>query len=184
MEDNTNYQCLNQRFDGIVDVLRTICHVRPAFDPACDDQSKFAKLEVKAIWDTGASASVITKDLADRLAITPIGMTKTAHANGESIVPQYLINIELLNNVGFPALRVTEGILLGFDVLLGMDVIRAGDFALTHHEQKTNLSFRVPSKCCIDFVQEVQAERVKQKMQSLIRKRPASNRKKRRKKQK
>jgi hypothetical protein len=37
------------------------------------------------------------------------------------------------------------------DVLIGMDIISRGDFALTHKEGKTVFSFRYPSLATIDF---------------------------------
>jgi uncharacterized protein YchJ len=65
----------------------------------------------------------------------------------------YLVNAMLPNNVGFVNLRVTEGNLTGpFDVLIGMDIIASGDFAITHNEGKTLFSFRVTSIGRIDFV--------------------------------
>jgi uncharacterized protein YchJ len=63
-----------------------------------------------------------------------------------------LINIILRNNVGIPYLRVTEGIIHGsYDVLIGMDIINKGDFAVTNKDGKTAFSFRTPSVECIDF---------------------------------
>jgi hypothetical protein len=37
------------------------------------------------------------------------------------------------------------------DVLIGMDIIGEGDFAVTHQDGKTTFSFRVPSLKTIDF---------------------------------
>ena len=39
-----------------------------------------------------------------------------------------------------------------FDVLIGMDIIGSGDFAITNHKGKTVFSFRIPSIGRIDFV--------------------------------
>ena len=40
------------------------------------------------------------------------------------------------------------------DVLIGMDVIGAGDFAITNYRHKTTLTFRVPSKEALDFTKK------------------------------
>ena len=40
------------------------------------------------------------------------------------------------------------------DVLIGMDIISRGDFAITHPGGRTKFSFRVPSQADIDFVEE------------------------------
>lgn len=37
------------------------------------------------------------------------------------------------------------------DVLIGMDIINQGDFAITNQNDKTMLSFRMPSRESIDF---------------------------------
>jgi hypothetical protein len=56
--------------------------------------------------------------------------------------------------VGIP---VTEaGNIIGnFDVLIGMDIITLGDFAVTNPEDKTKLSYQMPSTHDIDFVEEI-----------------------------
>ena len=66
----------------------------------------------------------------------------------------FLVNIVLPNKVGFPELTVTAGKLYGADVLIGMDIIGKGDFAVTHPNGNTKFSFRMPSQADIDFVKE------------------------------
>jgi len=46
-----------------------------------------------------------------------------------------------------------EGHILGSDVLIGMDVITQGDFAITNKDGMTTFSFRTPSLITIDFGQ-------------------------------
>ena len=48
-------------------------------------------------------------------------------------------------------LEAVEGHILGGDVLIGMDVITQGDFAVTNREGRTVFSFRVPSLIHLDF---------------------------------
>lgn len=38
-----------------------------------------------------------------------------------------------------------------YDVVIGMDVICNGDFAITNQDDKTTFSFRIPSEVEIDF---------------------------------
>jgi uncharacterized protein YchJ len=55
----------------------------------------------------------------------------------------------------FGMVRVASMVLhRGIDVLIGMDILGLGDFAVTHHQGKTTFSFRVPSRHEIDFVAE------------------------------
>jgi hypothetical protein len=56
------------------------------------------------------------------------------------------------NEVGFLYLRVTQAKIKDADILIGMDIISAGDFVVTNYEGKTVFSFRIPSCECIDFV--------------------------------
>ena len=44
---------------------------------------------------------------------------------------------------------------MGCDVLIGMDLIGQGDFAITNFEGNTTLSFGMPSCIEIDFVKEI-----------------------------
>ena len=54
----------------------------------------------------------------------------------------------------FPGLLVIQGVLRDADVLVGMDIINQGDFAVTNPDGRTKFSFRVPSIADIDFVAE------------------------------
>ncbi len=136
--------------NGIANVLQSTCGVCPAFDPLSGKEHPKVNTYV-GLWDTGASGTVITKKIVDDFALKPIGKTKVYHADGESIVNVYYINIFLPNQVAFKFIKVTEGNLSGFDVLIGMDLITKGDFAVTNFGGKTSFSFRVPSLEEIDF---------------------------------
>lgn len=76
-------------------------------------------------------------------------------AGGQKTVATYLVNIILPNQVGVVAVRVTEGSLqAGEDVLIGMNIIRMGDFSVTNMENRTCMRFRMPSCKKIDYVAE------------------------------
>jgi hypothetical protein len=53
-------------------------------------------------------------------------------------------------------------------VLIGMNIINKGDFAITNFQGKTTMSFRIPSKQKIDFVEGLKTSRplVKSKLPS------------------
>jgi hypothetical protein len=73
----------------------------------------------------------------------------TAGGERQSLI--YLINIILPNNLGFPYLRVCECDIMGADVLIGMDLITLGDFAISNLNDKTSFTFRIPSLEIFDF---------------------------------
>jgi hypothetical protein len=67
----------------------------------------------------------------------------------------------LPNKVAFSGVRVTKGILTGGpDILIGMNIINRGDFAVTNLNGVTKFSFRFPSIVDIDFVEEANRSRV------------------------
>lgn len=139
--------------EGILRVLQTHCGVCPAFDPLSG--GVYPKVEqFVGLWDTGATGTVISQQCAKKLNLKPISKAKVFHANGESIVNVYAINLFLPNQVGFQFIKVTEGVLNGTDLLIGMDIISRGDFSISNFAGKTTFSFRVPSTSRIDFVKE------------------------------
>jgi hypothetical protein len=66
------------------------------------------------------------------------------HAQVQKLVNAYLIDLVLPNRILVQGIRVTEGQLNGFGMLLGMDIINLGDFAITHNDHKTAFSFQIP----------------------------------------
>ena len=65
-----------------------------------------------------------------------------------------MAGIWLPNKVHIPEIRVTEGAIADVDVLIGMDIICMGDFAVTNKDGRTNFTFRIPSLECLDFVKQ------------------------------
>ena len=113
-------------------------------------------MQFHALWDTGATASVISSEVAISLGLLPISQCMTYHAQGQSLVNVYLVNLVLPNQILVRDVRVTEGNLNGFGVLIGMDIINLGDFALTHRDNKTVFSFQIPATHEYDFVKQIQ----------------------------
>ena len=112
-------------------------------------------VELKAIWDTGATNSMITGAVVTACHLLPIDTMTTHHALGTTEdVEVFLINIGLPNKVAIPELRVARGSPRGTDVLIGMDIINHGDFAVTNRRGMTKFTFRIPSQADIDFVAE------------------------------
>ena len=139
---------------GFLNQLITDIEIAPAFDPASVNLQTNPPKPYKALWDTGATGTVITRKIVDDLGLKQIGITKVFHGDGSTDQPVYYINILLPHKVGFSYVRATEGKLTGFDVLVGMDIIIKGDFAITNSDGRTTFSFRIPSETCIDFVKE------------------------------
>lgn len=119
-----------------------------------------------AIWDTGATNSVITKKVADQLSLEPIGMTQVHTAGGCVDCNIYSINICLPNSININNVTVTEAPLEGFDVLIGMDIIGLGDFAVSSQDGNTMVSYRIPSDGPVDFVEQLKRRNARNKQPS------------------
>lgn len=155
------HHAFTTRYPGRARVLTTkvgICL------PVTVEEAKARKVDIKeyvSIWDTGATNSVITEKVVKDLDLKPFNIVKTNHAGGSSMANVYMVNIALPNGVMAGQVNVTEAQLtedpnLSDDeqsrILIGMDIIGAGDLAVTNFQDRTTMSFRIPSIEMIDFV--------------------------------
>jgi len=145
-------------FDRITRVLRNEVHVSKAFDPSLAPKplspENLGAKKFVAIWDTGATGTVINQKVINECGLKPIGIAEVSTANEKRLSSVYLVSIFLPNRVSFPQLRVTEGTISEADVLIGMDIMTRGDFAVTNSDGRTTFSYRWPSAERIDFVEE------------------------------
>ena len=139
--------------------LTTPCEIGEAYDPNDPGSPPCPKKKYVGLWDTGASSSMITSKVASELGLFPTGFTQSYHAQGKSLVNTYIVNVLLLNGIHVYNLKVTEGKLPdGVDMLIGMDIINLGDFAITHKNGGTVFSFQIPSTRHYDFVKKINNE--------------------------
>lgn len=140
-----------------VPALITDIGVSLPFNSDEEEAKKQAPIKSKAIWDTGATCSVITEEMAQKLELKPVSKVNVTGVHGSEIKNAYLVNIYLPNDVCVCYAKVTECKQLsgddGLGMLIGMDVIGLGDFAVTNYE-RTTLSYRLPSQKKIDFIEE------------------------------
>lgn len=142
-------------YNSRVAQLLTACWICESFNPSLlNGKTPPPMNEFMGLWDTGATGTVISKDIVAKLGLQPTGKVLSYHANGCSTVNTYMINISLPNNLAFHSVTVSVGDLNGFDVLIGMDIISLGDFSISAKNGNTIFSFRIPSVGTIDFVQE------------------------------
>jgi len=154
---NIKASAFNVAYDGLSPVLTSEVHISSPFEPSNPPKEANRK-QFLAIWDTGATNSVITQKVVQECALSPIAIVNVHTASGEALSNVYFVSIRLPNKVIIPQIRVTEGTISGdAEVLIGMDIINRGDFAVTNEDGKTNFTFRIPSMESIDFVKEQSA---------------------------
>lgn len=149
--------CFSITYPHVVNTLELELKVSQAFNPTNTSREQYpTHFNYFAIWDTGATNSVITNKVVTDIGLKPIGMRKVHGVHGADTTNVYSVNILLPNKVGFSTVGVTEGKLPGrSEVLIGMDIISRGDFVLTHKDGKTLFSFRFPPIGHIDFAKKV-----------------------------
>ncbi|MDR1974995.1 MAG: hypothetical protein LBQ31_10090 [Bacteroidales bacterium] len=102
----------------------------------------------------------IARNTAATLGLLPVKMTRVRGVHGEREVNVYFVNITLDNRNITINTQVTECDELSADnsvgLLIGMNIITMGDFAVTNFGGQTLMSFRVPSLQKIDFTAETQ----------------------------
>ena len=93
---------------GLANVLDNECEVSKAWLPdggqPAPPMAKFI-----AIWDTGATRSVISQNVVAACGLVPIGATRVQGVFGSKLAPVFLVNIGLPNRVAIPELPVTLG---------------------------------------------------------------------------
>ena len=142
----------SSRYDNLSNVLINDCGIHSAVaDPEQTNPNSLNPRLYKAIWDTGATNTSITKTVADECGLPIIGTTEIHHANGKDTVDVFLASLYLPNGIAIPVIRVNEAKLIGADILIGMDIIGQGDFAISNFKGITQFSFRMPSLMHIDL---------------------------------
>jgi len=150
-----DFQAFTIKYNGITNVLLSEVGISEARD--LKNQSKIPEVvTARAIWDTGASCTVITKKLAEKIGLVPTGKTTITGVNNSTLENTYIVNVYLPNKVCMIFLRIAEvqDLTGDADVLIGMDIIGAGDFSIFQENGKTILTYRYPSIGGTDFVVE------------------------------
>lgn len=134
MNQLTSYVYVGKEKDDLIDKNRFIC-----------------------IWDTGASTSCITSNIVKKYNLTSTGKSDFftgGHCKSRS-TDVYSIDLMFRDDFVFNNLRVLKIEKHDvFDIIIGMDVISKGDFAVSNLNGKTSFSFRIPSFGTANFLNE------------------------------
>jgi len=120
------------------------------------------EMKVTALWDTGATGSCISMEVVKQLQLESIGEREVHTASGKDIQNTFLVDVDLPNSVTVKDLVVSDSAIgaQGIGMLIGMDIITLGDFAVSTYNQKTVFTFRIPSEKKTDYVQEIRLAQV------------------------
>ena len=125
-------------FDGISKQIIT--------DVEISDIHNNNKIKVEALWDTGSNVTIIRNDVAGRLGIKPVGSGYMDTISDKKVASDvYKINLFLTYHIEILKIKVVTGEPKSCDMLIGMDIISQGDFAISNHNGKTTFIFRIPS---------------------------------------
>ncbi|GHV76633.1 hypothetical protein AGMMS49942_14540 [Spirochaetia bacterium] len=113
-------------------------------------------LEVRAMWDTGSTGCCVSEKLANALDLIGIASLDLTSAHGSKPANVYLIDLLFPDNTKAKNVIAAEIIPSGeFEIIIGMNIITRGDFALSNDRGKTVMSFRLPSTHSpIDFSEQ------------------------------
>ncbi|MBR1753908.1 retroviral-like aspartic protease family protein [bacterium] len=138
----TKHLAFKMEYPGIAKALITQVQISVAGSTTMMNSTSF--LDVYALWDTGATNSVIIPELARHLGLKPISKTIVRGVNSEEEANVYLVDLILPNKVLFKDVLITESAFVGADILIGMNIIQMGDFAISNAKGKTRFSFCIP----------------------------------------
>ena len=100
----------------------------------------------RAIWDTGATGSMIAANVAEKLKLKPCGETQIFGVHGSQKAKVYTVDVVFPHaKVKLPGIRVSEADAGGgFDILVGMDIIGRGMFGIYGNGESLSVVFGLP----------------------------------------
>ena len=130
-----------QRSSDIMEAIITECKICPPVDFTKGEMPSKVYTSQNAMWDTGATNTLISPRIVKALGLKPFGKSGISSANGIVETNTYLVH------VGIPSGSVVTNILAledendDYEVVIGMDIISRGDFAFSNHEGHSTFSF-------------------------------------------
>jgi len=154
MPDNNHHHAFDVEYSGIPRELTTVAKIFPF--PAIHNKEGVI---INVIWDTGATYSSLSPKIVRELGLKTIDTIVVHGINNASKAADVVIaSITLSNSITFTGKRFSVIEIPGADVLIGMDIIMLGDFAVSNGEGKTRFSFVIPPfKNKVSFTEKANA---------------------------
>jgi hypothetical protein len=104
------------------------------------------QLDARAMWDTGSMGTCVSTKLARHLGLVPLKAIRLASLHGDSLVNQCFMDIMLPDGIVVQNVKVMEiETPNDFDIIIGMNIIRLGDFSLCNDHGNTVMTFSLPA---------------------------------------
>jgi hypothetical protein len=132
-------------FNGIVTQIITDCIISPCEEP---EEIRNKQYKVKATWDTGSGANLITRSAAKKIGLIPKRLIKRYYK--EKYIDAYVY--EAYINVGNRIFLPIELMEIPFDdpfappIIIGMDVIKKGNFSIYQQLTGSVMEFTIPER--------------------------------------
>jgi hypothetical protein len=103
-------------------------------------------LTIRAVWDTGATSTVVSPDAAGKIELVSIDKLGVYGVNSYTEVDVSVVSIILPNGIVLKNKRITVCKLPPtVDMLIGMDIILMGDLFICNAGGRTLFSYALPS---------------------------------------
>jgi hypothetical protein len=140
MTDNQYHYAFDAEYSGIPRELTTAANIFPY--PTFQNKKGVV---TSVIWDTGATYSSLSPKIVQELGLKTIDTIVVHGVNNATKAADVVIaSITLSDSITFTGKRFSVIEIPGADVLIGMDIIMLGDFAISNGEGKTRFSFVMP----------------------------------------
>jgi hypothetical protein len=102
-------------------------------------------IRIRALWDTGAMLSAVTPEIAKKLSLVSTNRIKVNGIGSYCIADIVQVSIRLPNMAELKNARISVlNLVKDVDMLIGMDIIRLGDFSISNGAEKTLFTFAMP----------------------------------------
>ena len=132
-------------------IFSTVQLYIPGIRPPTEQEKEYT---FQALWDTGTRESLITYPAITKLDLKSKGEGEISGTGGPA--RSRLFNVDIIFSNGYEKLNWNLFEYPGakdkkYGLVIGMDIISLGDFAITKKDGKAFLSFRIPNKYLVDF---------------------------------
>lgn len=113
--------------------------------PDLDEPTKDVNSVIcSALIDTGAMRTCISSRVANALSLIPTGTMRIEAANGHTdLVNTHIVNIDFGDDIRFEMMKVPRLNMSDEDMIIGMDILCQGDYAVSNSENKTIFMFQI-----------------------------------------